>query len=75
MFCAGLSLPIITNVTVGPALVVLRIVRCPSATTIRKLGKNKGLLLTRPGNYTIHLGPHSVVEVEHIGQGFCCYWP
>ena len=59
MFSVGLSLSI-CNVVVGPALVVLiMIARRPSAITIRKLLKSKGLLRTGPGNYTAHLGPHS----------------
>ena len=37
--------------------------------------KKKGLLLTRPGNYTVHLGPHSVVmgrerECLALGSAF-----
>lgn len=33
----------------------------PSAITIMKLRKTKGLLRIRPINYTTHLGPHSKV--------------
>ena len=38
--------------------------------------KNKGLFLTRPGNYTAHLGPHSVVmgRGRVPGPWFCFYW-
>ena len=68
LFCAGLSLSITTAVA-GLALVVpVRIARHPSAITIRKLWENKGLLLTGPGRYTAHLGPHSkVVDKESSG--------
>lgn len=49
-----------TCVVAGPALVVIiMIARHPSAITTRKLGKDTGLLLTRPTRYTAHLGPYS----------------
>ena len=52
LFCACLRLSI-TSVMDGRALVVLIMTaRYPSATAIRKLGENKGLLPTGPGNYT-----------------------
>ena len=54
---------------VGPALVFLIIIaRCLSAITIRKLWKSQGLLLTGPGNYTVHLGLHSKV----VGRESMC---
>ena len=59
MFCVNLSISI-TDVVVGPVLVVLILIaRCPSAEIVRKLEKNKSLLFTGSGNYTVHLGPHS----------------
>lgn len=59
--CVGLSLSV-TSVVVVPALVDLTVVaRLPSEMTIRKLWKNRGLLLTWFENYTAHLGPHSEV--------------
>ena len=89
MFCAGISLLII-SIMARPALVVLIMTaRQPSAIPIRKLWKNKGLLLTGLGSYTAHLRPHSeVVRGErmrerkgesqcpraHVGLGFCFYW-
>lgn len=54
-------------VTTGPTLVVLTvIVGHPSATTIDNFEKT-GLLFTRPGNSTAHLGlyPRSRVESVH----------
>lgn len=51
--------PFQISVMTGLTLVVLiMIARHPSATTIRKLWKNKGLFHIGPGNYTAHLGPH-----------------
>lgn len=66
-FCACLSL-LITHVGAGLTLVVLMIARHPSAPTISTLGKNKGLLLTRPGNYTAHLGSFNKVRGRKKGN-------
>ena len=88
LFYASLSLSI-SNIVVGLALdVLIMMVKSPSAITIRKLWKNEGFLLTRPGNYTIHLGTHSKKEsvwtrgsafigLKDRGLGFCgltLYW-
>lgn len=49
--------PFRIDVTTGLTLVDLNMIaRCPAATAVMKLGKNKGSLLTRPGSGTIHLG-------------------
>lgn len=55
-----------TKVVVGPALVILiQIARHLSATNHQEtLEKNRGLLLTRSGTYTAHLGPHGEVVVR-----------
>ena len=78
MFCAGLNLSI-TSIVAGPALMVLiMIARHLSAITVRKLLKNEGILLTRPGITLAHLGPHKRSqgerEKERKGLGFCFYW-
>lgn len=60
--CESFSLSI-TNIIVGLALqFLIMIVKYPSAIAIRKLRKNKGLLLTGPENYIAHQGPHCEVE-------------
>ena len=62
MFCASLSLSI-TSAVVGLALVIIvTMARYPSILIIRKLWKNKGLLLIRPRNYIAYLGPHKEVS-------------
>ena len=45
-------------------MVLIMIARHPSAITIMKVWKKKkkDLLLTGPGNYKAHLGPHSKVS-------------
>ena len=51
-----------------------------SSITIRKGEKRKDLLLTSPGYYMAHLGPHrefacTEKEKESMhGLGFCFYW-
>lgn len=61
-----------TTVMTGPTLVVLIMIsRLPSATTIRDLWKNKGLLLARPGSYPARLGPHS--EVAGRERAYTCW--
>ena len=62
LFGAALILSI-TSIVSGQALTV--IAKHSSAITIRKLWKDTGLLLTRYGNYTTHLGTHGGVR----GQG------
>lgn len=60
LFCASLSLSI-TSAVVGLALVIIvTMARYPSILIIRKLWKNKGLLLTWPGNYTQYIWSHTV---------------
>lgn len=66
LFCTGLSLSI-TTVVSGPALFFLNMIAPHiSAITIRKLWKDTCLLLTKPGNYTVHLEPHSMVIVGAV---------
>lgn len=67
LFCAGLSMSI--NTVSGPALLFLNIIAAHlSAITIRKLWKDTCLLLTKPGNYTVHLEPHGTVIVGAVSH-------
>lgn len=40
--------------------------KTPFSITIRNLKTKKGLLLTGPGSYMTHLGPHSEVKLREI---------
>lgn len=79
ILCVSFSLSIM-SVIVGRALVFLiMITKCPSAVTIRALGKNAGLLLTRCGNHTAAWGQTATSQVERgrakvHGLEFCFYW-
>lgn len=64
LLCDNLSLSIISVVT-GPALLLLiMIARRPLAITVRKLGKDTGSLLTRPGNYRARLAVGHMVRSQ-----------
>lgn len=66
----------ITSAVAGPALVGLKITRCPSI-TIKKCWQGGGgsLTLTGPGNYMANLRPHhTVMGRENKGLEFYFYW-
>lgn len=70
MFCGRLSLPIV-RIVIGLA----HECKMPFSNNYQEAlekKKNRGVLLTRPGNYTAYLGPHNKVtdrEKEHAVLG------
>lgn len=74
LFCAGLSLSI-TNVVAGQPLWFLLWLQEALSNNHQEALKGQVSLLTSPGNYTAHLGPHSKVSRKegeaHMHEGVC----